>query len=136
MTGIAMGIGATAIIGTCYWTKKKRSECEPESRTIRIESGKSIWDTATPPSNATIKCQGDHRIKDQEIDAITSPAVFPFMSAENRTLLAKYLDVQIYDRLCDLKTTFGSTLDDCIQVGIDNPEGDPSDSRDPDEAMC
>nr|XP_026693351.1 creatine kinase, flagellar-like isoform X2 [Ciona intestinalis] len=45
---------------------------------------------------------------------------FPDLSSHNNWM-AKCLTKEIYAKLCDKKTSFGCTLDSCIQTGVDNP---------------
>lgn len=43
------------------------------------------------------------------------------------TLLKRILTREIYVELADQTTKFGSTLDECLRPGLDNPEGNPDD---------
>jgi arginine kinase len=41
---------------------------------------------------------------------------------ESRSLLKKYLTQEIFDKLKTVKTSFGSSLLDVIQSGVENPD--------------
>jgi len=61
-------------------------------------------------------------------DQLTSAADSKFTAAESfpnlshhSNIMSKYLTPEMYAKLKDKKTPNGVTLDDCIQVGVDNP---------------
>ncbi|RLO08770.1 hypothetical protein DYB28_006073 [Aphanomyces astaci] len=46
---------------------------------------------------------------------------YPYFTPKHKSLMAKHLTVELYDKLKDVKTAKGYTLDDAIQTGLDNP---------------
>lgn len=45
-----------------------------------------------------------------------------FQASGSKSLLAKYLTREVFDSLKNKKTSFGSTLLDCVQSGFENPD--------------
>ncbi|XP_054751778.2 creatine kinase U-type, mitochondrial-like [Lytechinus pictus] len=50
----------------------------------------------------------------------TGISCYPDLVKHNN-IMAKYLTVKLYSKLCDRRTSTGWTLDQCIQTGLDNP---------------
>ena len=73
----------------------------------------------TPPATSPSKVA--QKIEQAQTTDAQLVAGFPEFTTAHKSLMAKHLTREIYDKLKDLKTSNGYTLEKAIQTGVDNP---------------
>lgn len=74
-------------------------------------------------SNQFIPCfskSKDMAVSQEVLDKLESEFA-KLESSDSKSLLKKYLTREVFDKLKTKQTTFGSTLLDCVQSGMPNP---------------
>lgn len=82
---------------------------------LKAEGGRGVAGPATPRNKS-----------DTMVDAAVlekmEAGFAKFSATDSKSLLKKYLTKEVFDALKNKKTSFGSTLLDCVQSGFENPD--------------
>lgn len=71
---------------------------------------------ATAPPSITTNRPRSPRSPTSEVSG------YPALTPQHTSLMARYLTPELYAKLSQLRTSYGTTLDDIIQIGVESPE--------------